>query len=203
MLKNSFLNILFKNFTLSLILVIFFNFNIIANTQSKYKNYQIELIVFKSNTKTSAPELPLKPSQHQIIPDDAIDLRDIVGNFSDETEQPKILPNNELKFSNISKKINNDRDYSVISHIGWLQPKKNINKSKALYFTIADQNTNVPTVTAVVKFQLQKFLHSKISLSYKTELQDFVINEKRRLRNKELNYLDHPEFGAILVATER
>lgn len=201
MLKNSLLKKLLKNFTL--ISLFCFTLNISADNQAKYKNYQIELILFKNNIQTSQPELPINKSEQQIIPDDAINLADVSASATDTDQAPKILSEHELLYSNIYKKLNNDRNYTVLSHIGWLQPKKNINKSKPLYFQLSGKKADGPDITAVIKFNMQKYLHAKISLSYKTSLQNLLINESRRLRSKELNYLDHPEFGAILVATEK
>ncbi len=190
--------------------------------------YQIELITFKHNNTAEDISKESWPTVKLDLPNYSIDLN------SPETDSNAytLLPKNELKHTNIYNNIRYSKRYSAISHIGWLQPKKDMNNPKPVYFTVGQVYFNntieSPELKGVLKLTSKKYVHAKLDLllnlpvkpdlsnSKQFELvknfdgkftdniylQSFLLSEDRRLKNNEVNYFDHPVFSAILVVSE-
>ena len=223
-------NTTMKNLTnFLLILISFCSFtpaNAIAKPKSQF--YQIELITFKNNNTSEDIAKETWPAAKLKLPTNYIDLTASATDSNSYT----LLPKNELKYTNIYNNIRYSKRYTAINHIGWLQPKKDMNKSIPVYFSAGqvyfNNTAESPELMGTLKLTSKKYVHAKLDLllnlpaktdpSYAKQfelvknfdgkfsdnvyLQSFLLSEDRRLKNNELNYFDHPVFSAIVVVSE-
>jgi len=216
-----------------LLIIIFF---ISLSTYAKHStNYQIELIIFKHNNTAADIYKENWPNAKLAIPNNNIKLStdnqfDTINSSNQNSPTYPVLSKDQLRFTNLYNKIRYSKRYTAITHIGWIQPKKEI--TKPIYFTAGQtyyqNNTNLQELSGVIKFSVKKYVHTKMDLllnlpvkpsniagkqfelvqnlnndsSNDVFLQGFLLSEDRRLKNNELNYFDHPAFSAVLVVSE-
>lgn len=138
-------------------------------------DYQIELIIFKNNNlediyKESWPLVALKtPSNAQPITA-AYDHDD--GEKGSTTNYYKLLPNSALLQRPVFNKIKKSSKYTAISHISWLQPKKDFQAGKTVYFTTGSNyksddhspDAEAAEISGTIKFSQKKYVHASLDL---------------------------------------
>ncbi len=173
--------------------------------------YQVELIIFKNNKKDDINNETWSDPKLN-VPENAVRFEsstsDVVNTSPDITPNRNhaLLNTDQLKYSNIYNKLKHSHRYTPIAHIGWIQSKKETHNSKPIYFNLGEtyQYHSSPAyeIEGVISFSSKKFIHANIDLVYTTLDKKFSINETRRLKNKEINYFDHPAFAAIVIIHE-
>lgn len=134
------------------------------------KEYQVELIIFKFNN-TSDIYKETWPSTELKIPTNAIALTSEVSNNNYYT----LLPKSNLKYNSEYSKIHNNSRYKVISHLGWIQPKKDLLSKQPIHITTGKWFNNpkannssankVPEINGVISFSLKKYVHVNFDLT--------------------------------------
>lgn len=173
--------------------------------------YQIELIIFKNNKNDDINnEAWTEPKLK--VPENTARFQSLTsegGNTSPDitsNSEYVLLNKDQLKYSNINNKLKYSHRYTPIAHIGWIQSKKEMSNSKPIYFNLGEtyqyQSSPTPEIEGLISFSSKKFIHANLDLIYTTSDKKFSINETRRLKNKEINYFDHPAFAAIVIINE-
>ncbi|NNJ98273.1 MAG: hypothetical protein HKP12_14060, partial [Gammaproteobacteria bacterium] len=123
-----------------------------------------------------------------------------------------------------AKKLRSNKRYNVLVHKAWRQP--GLSHKDAVDIAIDSRPTRAGTASAAktlqsnsihgtVKIVLARYLHIYTDLIYRQPLttqtsawggtyskqyKEFPVNFHRRMRSKELHYIDHPLVGILVMA---
>jgi hypothetical protein len=113
------------------------------------------------------------------------------------------LPRSELALGEAWSRLERSGGYRPLLLTGWRQPGFGPGNARAV---LIDGETmgGVP-VQGTVRFHRQRFLHVEAELLLARDGTDarpgrYRIRERRRMRSREVHYLDHPVFGVLLLA---
>ena len=128
----------------------------------------------------------------------------------------RVLRSDELELRAASLRLQRDADYTPLAHGGWIQPA--YPPELAIPVDISLLGTVNPVGT--VQLHLSRFLHVTVDLVYRAPpvppplqsapITDGVLSElnlplryalrtQRRVRSAEVNYLDHPAIGLLVI----
>ena len=103
-------------------------------------------------------------------------------------------------------------NYRPLRHIAWRQIVLDRNNAQAIDIP-ADANEGPVKIEGTVRVAVERYLHLYLDLKlvdttlavqtefFDFELPEFRMQQKRRMRSKELHYFDHPKFGVIALIT--
>jgi hypothetical protein len=164
-----------------------------------------------------------------------------------------LLPTEDLKLSDVAKRLNRTSGYKALLHIGWRQQLTRDHKAEPIHiysdvdgsgtapstipsFSLPDAaslstaQASLKPLDGTVAVFLSRYLHVTIDLVYAREQmmetappaevaresvsadggagpasamttrQLYRLSQTRRLRSKELHYIDHPAFGVLVEA---
>ncbi len=91
----------------------------------------------------------------------------------------------------------------ILHNIQWVQPVYDEPNSLPIYFESAVQSLGQPKLKGVFELHVSRYLHSNIHLQYipkqARSLSDTIsLQQKRRMRSKEIHYIDHPYIAALI-----
>lgn len=138
----------------------------------------------------------------------------------------RILDPSELMLNDAFATLERLGAYTPLLHAGWEQ--NGLSEEAAVAIDVARFGSLNPTGT--IRLHVSRFLHARVDLAYRPPLQlqqtvpafgdngsvlygdglsasrlsiapTYYLFEERRLFRGELNYLDHPAFGVILIVT--
>jgi hypothetical protein len=152
-------------------------------------NYDVELLVFA----IQAPGF--EGSELWTRAEQPLDLSNAVP--------PQDLPPS-LDFSKLSTALAADSRYRILIAKHWVQPADTKSNVPPMLLTSGDNG-----LTGSLQFYLSRYPHVELNMMFQPQPAvigdalppDYVIREQRRVRNGELNYFDHPRFGAIVRVT--
>ena len=128
----------------------------------------------------------------------------------------RVLHSDELEMRGALLRLQRDADYTPLAHGGWIQPA--YPPELAIPVDISLLGTVNPVGT--VQLHLSRFLHVTVDLVYRAPpvppplqsapITDGVLSElnlplryalrtQRRVRSAEVNYLDHPAIGLLVI----
>jgi len=193
--------------------------------EAKSRWYQVEVIVFRYVDPSTAEQ----PAAPRIQPDysGAISLVTDLPAFDDEPDAPganevsrpgpiafKSLSRTELKTSGVYRRLRDLAAYEPVLHVGWRQPGSGSRRSREIYIT---DKPRLPTDMAVgstaierpverrvegtVRVRTGRLLHVETDFLSYGESVPVRINERRKIKFKELHYFDNPFFGVIVQVT--
>lgn len=148
--------------------------------------YKVEVLIFENTAGTEIdneqwPELKETPSTFDTVP---VTQRG-EGLF-------KELPSSALNLIQVRNKLEKSDKYHVLYHHGWTQPVFTKDESTAAWIEI-------PGVLAgKINLYKNRYLHVSADLQFNSTEGVVRLKENRRLKSKELNYLDHPLFGLLI-----
>lgn len=183
--------------------------------------YQVELIVLAqrkpepdSVTASAVVAPPAATGTVLTIPDPAQPV----------TQNARIAPvaPGNLRLSAEARRITANSNYELLVHTAWRQPA--LSSSQALPVRIRsgvsldNEGVAIPRLDGTVQLSVGRFLQFDTNLRYHavspqtageppppaadTPIQLlYRLNESRRMRSRELHYLDHPMFGVIVLVT--
>ena len=140
------------------------------------------------------------------------------------------LPPENLRLQAEAQRIATDNNYELLLHTGWRQPGLPREQSlpvriQAVEAVPADgmgyamDAEAAPRLDGTVRLILARYLHLEADLRYRdaapandaglfdgfgaqaAEAPVYRLNESRRMRSREVHYLDHPMFGIIATVT--
>lgn len=185
--------------------------------------YEIELIVFE---RTGLPsqvgendEFPALPQAVETVP--AAAPGDANG------DAYRLLSDAGFKLSALTNRLLNARAHTPLLHVAWRQPVSADQAFPGVHIhsgTGRQANTGTEQAAepfeGVVRLSRGRFLHLSLDLRYRktTPVNDngllgffqrptateerYRLQQARRVRSTELQYFDHPRFGAIVLVTQ-
>lgn len=177
--------------------------------------YRVELIIFEHK---GAAGLAAEhwPNDESALPSfsNAVSLTSSTG-----------LSVSPEKLNDIANKLNASPAYRVLFHTAWKQAVLDAAATKGIRLTngrtmTANDTATVDEVDGITTLSAGRFLHLNLDLVFSKLLpgkinpvlpnesakeaqivRRFQLKEARRIKSKELNYFDHPLFGAIVLVT--
>ncbi len=153
--------------------------------EAQYRSYKMELLIFAQYTDTDT------------------DTDEVFDQAQSEIQWPdKILWLSQLNkashsLEGIRKKLDADSRYRTLMHVAWTQSVGPNRKGRAVKI----QNIS-DSVNGFFRIQRGSYLHLITDLEYKADgLKYYRLNEKRRIKLREIHYLDHPKFGVFARVT--
>jgi len=106
------------------------------------------------------------------------------------------LPASKMELNNIAATLRNRAGYRVLSHVGWVQPGLSANKSIKV-------NVSSGSLQGTARVSLAHYLHLNMDLRYSAGPDGPTVRmkQKRRMRSREIHYLDGPVLGVIVLMT--
>ncbi|HEY0634619.1 MAG TPA: CsiV family protein [Gammaproteobacteria bacterium] len=112
-------------------------------------------------------------------------------------------------------RLQNSSEYRPVLHTGWRQP--GLSREHAVG-VLLESGADSPSLggakplSGVIKVGLSRYLHLDANLLYRLPRKEgavsseatfdtFQLSESRRMRSREIHYLDHPMFGVIALIT--
>lgn len=174
-----------------------FPISVFAEPTKKVSVYDVEIIVFQNiQSALEGNEIWVKERVDMELKDidKAIDINQLPQQNSDLTKAFEMLES--------------DSHYRVLTHKQWFQNAEPQSNSKVVRLSTADGE-----LVGTIKFFKSRFLHVDLNLIFQqTESKSifqggnatdspmvaFQLRERRRVRSNEIQYFDHPKFGALI-----
>ena len=91
----------------------------------------------------------------------------------------------------------------ILFNSQWVQPVYNSKYSLPVYFESSQDVENQSQVKGLFHLYVSRYLHSKIELQFlpkgaSSSAETISLEQSRRMRSKEVHYLDHPLIGALI-----
>ena len=168
-----------------------------ATTEPAPKVYEIEVMVFQNiRTDLEGGELWVN---ERINPDIA-DL--------DKSVAISTVPGEDSDLTKAKELIEQNSNYRILVHKQWVENANPRSDAKLVRL-----NTEDGDLDGTFKFFMSRFLHVDMNLIFKeaettslfqasnlenTNTIGYEIRERRRVRSNEMQYFDHPKFGALV-----
>lgn len=154
--------------------------------------YKVEMILFTEldGAGRDAEHWPEDPGQPQLL--EAIPL-------TTGSARVQALDSSAYRLSGIWSALKYSRDYRPIRHLAWQQP--GLSARSAPLVAIGDQPG--AEIQGTVRVSRSRYLHLDLDLVLHQGDQSYRMTVSRRMRSNELNYIDHPMFGALVIITPR
>ncbi|MEW6647862.1 MAG: CsiV family protein [Pseudomonadota bacterium] len=185
--------------------------------------YEVELIVLAQRQPDAGSEVwpvnGLPPlAQETVLAIPQADQPGISGKIAP-------LPAENLRLQAEAQRIAGDARYELLLHAGWRQP--GLPKEQALPVRIRaveavpeGSEPGLPRLDGTLRLILARYLHLEADLRYRSataaangdslfasfndtadEEPLYRLSETRRMRSREVHYLDHPMFGIVAMVT--
>lgn len=161
--------------------------------------YDVEIIVFLNNKSNAggenmrSPRIKYPSDYGRSFPE---------GEFTELSYQ-------FYQLTNIAEKLDQSSDYNVLFHRAWRQLA--YNKKNAIPYPVDSLvNSENKSLTGSVKLVLERYLHLDVDVllmsnsrpgNSPTEHPILQLKEKRRIRNNQIHYFDHPYLSMIAKVT--
>lgn len=157
-----------------------------ANCFADESEYKIEILIFENKDVAGAGEeqwreLEESPSAINTVP--------VIGG---EGSMIRVLQSSSLNLTQARNKMEGSGKYSILYHKGWSQRALPKEESTAAWIEIPG------LLEGTINLHKKRFLHVTADLVFNSFEGSVRLNESRRLKSKELHYLDHPLFGMLV-----
>lgn len=176
-----------------------------AGADEAPRQFDIELLIFQNLTADDGGE---------VWPIDYSDW------FTEDSNEPigpgptglVWLDRESLRLKAEQTALARSANYRPLRYIAWRQVVLDRNNAQAVDIP-ADTSEGPVKIEGTVRVAVERYLHLYLdlklvdtTLAVQTEYLDFELPEfrmqqKRRMRSKELHYFDHPKFGVIALIT--
>jgi|GEM_PF-2442966 len=192
--------------------------------------YDVEVIVFQNNNQAykNTENWRLVNSDALDSDNEPVATSDSGSKQAKKTPNAeiKMLPQDKYQLTNLATKIQSNSDYTLLYHAAWSQPgldeQHAINfHTRIPYALTPEKSTDSgtgPEIDANFKLVMSRYLHFNIDMLIPLQLEPadsdgnqpngadspsgFVeFKEQRRMRSREIHYIDHPLVGIIVLAT--
>jgi len=91
----------------------------------------------------------------------------------------------------------------ILHNVQWVQPVYGDQHSLPVYFESSVQTLGQPKLKGLIEIHVSRYLHSDFQLQYipkqaRSLSETISLRQKRRMRSKEIHYLDHPYVAALI-----
>ena len=163
--------------------------------------YDAEIIIFSQLKKQGDEE-----NLHQINPHH-IDLQIKLNNLINKKRIIELEPAVDSHFPEILDKLRGSKNYEILFHGQWSQTS--VKRTKAPYVLIdlprIDQESTLngaiflfATDLLYLDLLLRYQPKSDNNMKFPAEKPYYFINHRRRIKFKEIHFIDHPKFGVIV-----
>ncbi|VAW75726.1 hypothetical protein MNBD_GAMMA12-1574 [hydrothermal vent metagenome] len=193
-----------------------------ASSQAADQWYQIEIILFGQNHSATTVREPIP--ENTFIPDSLTAVKLSIDGVSHlkrgSSTAFKMLDRNKFSLKHHYNKLSANPAYSPIMHVAWRQPvgfrkkgfKVKIEGGRALIPSGGNDNTtsNSPTtpskeISGIIIIKKSRYFHIKSDLLYRHKsssadgaMKVYRMKGSRRMKPRELHYIDHPMFGMLV-----
>lgn len=87
--------------------------------------------------------------------------------------------------------------FRPLRHVAWRQP--GVSEKRAPEILIGQEGAT--PIFGTVRISRSRFLHVNLDLIFENEDGRYRLTTRRRMKSNELNYIDHPMFGVLVIAT--
>lgn len=160
-----------------------------ATAPAQARTYLVELVIFARDAGLGAEHWRPDPGFPAV--GNAIELGPVgSGRFNQ-------LAGSRMELNHIAATLERRGGYRVLQHIGWVQPGLSANKA------IKVRIDNGGQLTGTIKVSLAHYLHLNADLLYTAgpEGPSVRMKQSRRMRSREVHYLDSPVLGIIVLMT--
>jgi hypothetical protein len=111
-------------------------------------------------------------------------------------------------------KLQNSSEYHPLLHMGWIQPGLANDKAVGVLVEAGAPSADLggaQPLSGVITVELSRYLHLDANLLYRKavtpssegapKFETYQLSESRRMRSREIHYLDQPMFGVIALIT--
>ncbi|MFB3046022.1 MAG: CsiV family protein [Acidiferrobacterales bacterium] len=190
---------------IALILVLSLGLSLQAGAASTTKppdRYEVEVLIFQNYLDyLEGQELWTQDTVDKKLPG--------IDQARDSGAQPD--PNSDL--SKAAEALEAGGDYLILTHRRWEQEAEP--RSTAKWMRVGKPNLFESDLIGTMRFYQSRYLHIELELLFRDRSvamvsstagvvalpQVYRISEHRRIRNLEVNYFDHPKFGALVQVT--
>ncbi len=190
---------------IALILVLSLGLSLQASAASTTKppdRYEIEVLVFQNYLDyLEGQELWTQDTVDKKLPG--------IDQARDSGARPD--PNSDL--SKAAEALEAGGDYLILTHRRWEQEAES--RSTAKWMRVGNPNSFESDLIGTMRFYQGRYLHVELELLFRDRSvamvsstegvvalpQVYRISEQRRIRSLEVNYFDHPKFGALVQVT--
>ena len=94
----------------------------------------------------------------------------------------------------------------ILYNAQWVQPIYGQSHAIPIYIESSSEHLETPQLRGMFYLHVSRYLHAKLDVQYlpdqaQTVEGAYAITQTRRMRSKELHYLDHPGIGALIEIT--
>lgn len=157
--------------------------------------YVVELVVFERLDGDGYGEYwPPDPGQPDLAR--AVEIGRGGGAFS-------IVDGGGLRLGGVVSELRKSGSFRPLLHVAWRQPGYGKSTAKPVHLRGGRVGA---VVDGTVRVYRRRFLHVETDLIYRPAEGGFVmtpfrLRESRRMRSRELHYIDHPMFGVLVQIT--
>jgi hypothetical protein len=181
---------------------------VIAEADEQARQYDIELLIFRNLVQNDDGEVwPVDYSEWFEEP--------LAAEQPDTFSQTAVtwLPKSQFRLTAQRNALARSAPYRPITHLAWRQVVPSRQRATALALPSGNTRSDKAYVDGVVRVTVERYLHLDLDLrlhlpgtaaqatSPEYGLPEFRLRQQRRMRSKELHYIDHPRFGVIALIT--
>ena len=186
--------------------LLFFCLALFCSVNAQAKSYQIELIIFEHASDELAGDYAGVDGAL------ATELDELISLDSRDDDLPSDRRYRKTRYSsleNMAKRIDRSERYRLLKHIAWVQPGIKRSRAKKIRIhsdTIAidELGNSVYVLDGNVQVALGRYLHLYTDFRLVTpgddafnSLVSHQLVNHRRMRSKQIHYIDHPKIGII------
>lgn len=154
--------------------------------------YQVDIIGFQHHA--------LEDTEEQFTPVNLIinNQKAIALNYANSTEEGLAYKMRPLQYSALKREsyiLKQKPAYQILFHYSWLQPERNAR-------TVKIPATKIAGLTIEGSFRIRKpsyyLFDSQLYLKSEGQKSAFLIQQKQRMKEDSLYYLDHPQMGLLV-----
>jgi hypothetical protein len=179
--------------------------------------YQVELIVYTNNDPAALYTEHWREPDARPVMEGAVELTS--GTGAPATTPFQLLPREQMQLTDVFDKLARDSRYTPRIHVAWRQAVQDRQSATPVqihsryplpadYLEQADIPSHQDQISGTVKISVERYLHISADLLYNRPTaasdagadvpMDYLLQETRRTRSEELQYLDHPLFGVLV-----
>lgn len=186
----------------------------VAAADDETRWYDVEVIIFSHNNQQYR-ESELWPIDYELPQTE--ETKTLLSARSGRSKPVAFakLDSNSLRLTSEANRIKSAPDMELLLHLGWRQP--GLPEDKAIAVSIDGESSQ--RVGGTLKLVLSRYLHINTDLIYREPQSDsssqpelaelsfepryqaYHLKQSRRMRSRELHYLDHPLFGMAIMVT--
>ena len=173
----------------------FFLLALVTINSSAESVYNVEILIFEhaesTNMADDEGQEQWGEGEESALYEDHLTFS-AMEDIGEEEELINELPSSSLNLVQTRGKLEASDKYRVLYHKGWSQPV--LSKEESMATSIV-----IPSVLeGTINLHQKKYLHLTVDLQFNSLKGLAKLEESRRLKSKELHYLDHPLFGMLV-----